>query len=131
MANKYKTAKKCKIDPWLSARLDCSEGRFIQVGNSLFLSRKDEETGAEKNVFLQLNSGARFLYLCMTLEAGGRRDFVFPLKASKKYGLSETTFRRGVSALIEKGLITKKSGKTVRLPNLYQFSFNWKTNISG
>lgn len=50
------------IKPWLSARLDCKEGRFIQVGNSLLLSKE----------FQALTAGARFLYLCMTMESGGR-----------------------------------------------------------
>ena len=35
------------INPWLSARMDCKEGRFIQVGNSLLLSHKDDTTGLE------------------------------------------------------------------------------------
>ncbi len=35
---RYKAAKNCEIKPWLSARSDCREGRFIQVGDSFLLS---------------------------------------------------------------------------------------------
>ena len=69
------------IKPWLSARLDCKEGRFVQVGNSLLLSKE----------FQALTAGARFLYLCMTMESAGKREFILYksndyLKKSPVYG---------------------------------------------
>ena len=51
------------IKPWLSARLDCKEGRFVQVGNSLLLSKE----------FQALTAGARFLYLCIQSMANLRQ----------------------------------------------------------
>lgn len=103
--------------PWLSARLDGREGRFIQVGNSLLLSRK----------FQDLSSGARFMYLSMTLEAGGKREFVFPRSASLKYGISESSAIRHIKELVAAGFIEVTAcGRYARVPNCYRFSFKWK-----
>ena len=53
------------IVPWLSARPDNREKRFIQVGDSLLFS----------DAFQELRVGAKHLYLCMAMESGGKRDF--------------------------------------------------------
>ena len=121
-----KSAKHCKILPWLSARTDNTEGRFIQVGNSLLLSHRDNDTGKETNNFIKLSSGAKLLYLAMALESGGRKQYEFPLKAAHKYGIPSTSLRRGVRELKEAGFIRYQSGKTARLPNLYEFCLDWK-----
>ncbi|MDO4973292.1 MAG: hypothetical protein Q4E38_03675 [Eubacteriales bacterium] len=113
---RHKAARNCEIRPWLSARVDCSEGRFLQVGNSLLLCE----------AFQRLSSGAQILYLEMSLEAGGRREFVFPLSAAKKYGVPPRSFRRYVDELIQAGFIEKTSLKNLRQPNEYCFSFRWK-----
>lgn len=70
------------IAPWLSARADNVEGRFIQIGNSMLLSRE----------FQKLTVGSRYLYFCMAMEAGGQKNFHFPLSAAKKYGIKPSTF---------------------------------------
>lgn len=111
-----KAAKNCSVLPWLSARADCSEGRFVQAGNSLFLSE----------AFQTLSAGARVLYLCMTMECGGRREFIFPLSSATKYGFPPRSFRRHVDELYEAGFIEKTSLKNLRQPNEYCFSFRWK-----
>lgn len=105
------------IKPWLSANTDCKEGRFIQCGNSLLLSKK----------FQTLTPGARITYLAMSMESGGRREFIFPLSAAKKYGIAKNTLTRHIEEMIKAGFITVQSGKTVRQPNLYAFSFEWKS----
>lgn len=105
------------IAGWLSARPDSKEKRFIQVGNSLLLSR----------TFQKLSSGARYTYFCMAMESGGKRDFTFPLSAAKKYGISERSLIRYVTELTKTNFITMQSGKLVRQPNLYSFSFEWKS----
>ena len=64
---------------WLSALPDCRDRRFIQIGNSLMLSKD----------FQKLSTGARWLYAAMSMESGGRREFIFPLSAAKKYGMSD------------------------------------------
>lgn len=114
--SKRKAAEHCQILPWLSAKGDCREGRFLQLGNSLLLSAE----------FQTLSAEARQLYLAMALESGGKREFVFPLKSAKKYGFAETTFRRKVKELKEGGFIHVDSGHNLRLPNHYSFIFDWK-----
>ena len=120
-----KGAQNCKILPWLSRKADNHEGRFIQLGNSLLLSSKSEE-GLEQNPFLRLTNGSRFVYLAMALEAGGRREFEFTRSAAQKYGLSNSSLRIAVCELVEAGMIKKRSGKNARLPNIYEFCFDWK-----
>ena len=112
-----KTAKRCSILPWLSARLDCSEGRFLQVGNSLFLSKE----------FQALSAGAQIVFLCMALESGGRRDFTFPLATAKKYGIKRASFWRYVQELSDAGFIVRNSLANLRQPNEYEFSLIWKS----
>lgn len=104
------------IAPWLSANPDCKEGRFIQCGNSLLLSK----------TFQKLSKGAMHTYFCMAMESGGKRDFIFPLTAAKKYGISKNSLVRHVCELAEAGFITVSSGKVVRQPNLYSFALAWK-----
>ena len=117
MAGKHKAAKNAKISPFMSENADCKEGRFLQVGNSLLLSAK----------FQSLTASAIHLYICMAMESAGRIDFVFPLKAAKKYGFSATTFRSKVTELQEQGFIKLvSSGKCIRKANQYRFDFSWK-----
>lgn len=105
------------IKPWLSARSDCKEGRFIQCGNSLLLS----------NEFQGLTAGARFLYFCMAMESGGKREFVFPLTSAKKYGIAKNSLTRQIAELKEAGFIHVQSMANLRQPNEYCFSFDWKS----
>lgn len=122
-----KAAKNCNILPWLSRRRDNTEGRFLQVGNSMFLSVKDKETGAELNPYVKLPDGAKNLYQCMSLEAGGHKSFEFTrITAENKYGIQNSNLRRNVEVLIKAGFIRRNSGKTVRQPNHYEFIFEWK-----
>lgn len=111
-----KAAQNCLIRPWLTARADCKEGRFLQIGNSLLLSDK----------FQELSPGAQMLYLCMCLESGGRRELTFPLSSAKKYGIAQRSFRRYLTDLEKAGFIEKESLANLRRPNEYRFSFGWK-----
>ena len=61
------------IVPALSAKVDNKEKRFIQVGNSLLLSKQ----------FHALSTGSRFLYFCMAMESGGREEFHSSTKGRK------------------------------------------------
>jgi len=107
------------IVPWLSARLDNREKRFIQVGDSLLFSK----------AFRELRIGARYLYFCMAMESGGKRDFKFPTAAAEKYGFSSSSFWSYVRELEDKRFIVCRSNKHLRQPNDYSFSDGWK-NIS-
>lgn len=104
------------IVPWLSAKPDDREKRFIQVGNSLLLSHD----------FQALGAGSRYLYFCMAMESGGRRKFTFPLAAAKKYGIPSTSLRTHIRELAAHRLILVHSMKNLRKPNEYEFSLEWK-----
>ena len=104
--------------PWMSAKADGREKRFLQVGNSLLLSKK----------FQSLGTGARLLYLCMAMESGGRRTFLLPRTAAKKYGVPSTSLRRYIKQLADGGFIKVTSNKNLRKPNVYEFSSAWRTD---
>ena len=104
------------IKPWLSAKPDCKEGRFVQVGNSFMLSKAVQS----------LSAGAFRTYLCMAIESGGRREFQFPLHVAKKYGISSSSLRRHVEELEENGFIQASRNANLRKPNDYLFSLEWK-----
>lgn len=111
--------KKHAVLPWLTAKWDGKdENRFIQVGNALLLSKK----------FQALKPGAQMLYLCMAMDAGEKREFAFPHKAAKKYGISSSSFERWTEELIEAGFIEKIEDENFYLytPNKYRFNFAWK-----
>lgn len=99
-----KAARNCKVLDWLSAKADNAEGRFIQVGNSLLLSKK----------FGELKPSTQMLYLCMAMEAGGKREFEFPESAALKYHIPPSTLRRSLKELVEKNIIEYSSDE--RLP---------------
>ena len=112
-----KSAKNIEIKPWLSANADNREGRFVQLGNSLLLSKR----------FHELTSGARFMYMCMTMESGGAREFIFPVSAAAKYGISQSSLERQIKELIAAHFISCiEQNQTIRKPNLYRFTVDWK-----
>ena len=116
-SKRKKAAKQCYIDSGLSARMDCKEGRFIQVGNSLLLSER----------WQNLTYGERSMYFCMKMEAGGRPDFLFPKSTAKKYGFHWATATRLIHSLMEAKFIRLVySGKSTREPNRYAFIIDWK-----
>ena len=113
-----KAAQHCDIRPWLSAKSDGKEGRFLQIGNSLLLC----------DAFQSLSGGAKTLYLCMAMESAGRKDFEFSASAMKKYGIVPRCARRWITELTESGFIScESSGKNTRTANQYSFCFDWKT----
>lgn len=113
-----KAAQNCSISPWLSAKQDCKEGRYIQVGNTLMLSK----------TFQTLSNGAKWLYLCMTLESGGHREFTFPQTAAKKYGMNPRSFWRYVDELVEQKFVKRLSNANLRKANDYEFITEWKAD---
>lgn len=113
---RHKAAINCQILPWLSKRADCKEGRFLQIGNSICLSKE----------FQSLYSGAQITYIFMALEAGTSRKFIFTHTTAKKYGIASRSFDRYTKELVEKNFLTMSSGKNTRTPNEFEFSFAWK-----
>lgn len=116
--SRRKKAKSGVLKGWLSAKHDCQEGRFIQIGNSFLLSKE----------YQALTGGAKHLYLCMAMESGGARSFEFPHASAEKYGISKTSFERNTKELIAEGFIileeTPEREKFKK--NVYTFSFAWK-----
>lgn len=106
--------------PWLSAKADGKEKRFIMVGNTILLDKR----------FQDLSAGARQLYLCLCMESGGKREVEFPHGAAKKYGFAKTSFDRYIRELETKGFVEKiESGELYQFsPNAYRFSLAWKLN---
>lgn len=120
---RHKTARNVEIRPWLSRNADGKEGRFVQVGNSLLLSKE----------FQTLTSGARLLYLCMTMESGGKREFTFTHGAGKKYGVAPSSYDRYVKDLQERKFIERLEDTDTApqyAPGKYRFCFDWKTSTS-
>ena len=114
--NLSKRKRGSTIVPSLSANVDSKERRFIQVGNSLLLSRK----------FHALSTGSRFLYFCMAMESGGRNNFILPQKDAKKYGIAPSSLRKHINELEAAHFIRVYSGKPTREPNRYEFCLSWK-----
>ena len=107
------------IVPALSAKVDNKEKRFIQVGNSLLLSKQ----------FHALSTGSRFLYFCMAMESGGRKNFILPQKDAKKYGIAPSSLRKHINELETARFIRVFSGKPTREPNRYEFCQGWKLPV--
>lgn len=113
-----KSAQNCTVLPWLSAKGDGKEGRFIQCGNSLFLSKS----------FQALSTGARWLFLSMAMEAGGKREFTFKHSSAKKYGISSTSYDRFLKELKDGKFIEKVEDESLAqyAPGRYRFLLGWK-----
>ena len=111
-----KRRRKIEIVPWMSGNPTNEEKRFIQVGNSLLFH----------DAFNRLTVGCRYLYFCMSMECAGKRKFVFPQAAAKKYGITPSSLRRHIDELEAEHFIKVYSGKCVRKPNIYEFCFDWK-----
>lgn len=114
MSKKHKA--RVELVPWMSARPDNVEKRFIQVGDTLLFNK----------VFMSLTVGCRYTYFCMSMECAGRRNFIFPQKTAKKYKITPSSLRRHVDELEAKGFIKVFSGKAAREPNRYEFCYDWK-----
>lgn len=113
-----KAAQHANIRPWMSARRDCEEGRFIQVGNSLLLS----------DAFQALNSSAQVLYLCLAMESGGKQRVRLSRGQAKKYGIAPATYSRGIKELIDAGFLVIADDIGRFESNTFLFCTAWKEN---
>lgn len=112
-------AKNIPLSPWLSGNVDCRDGRFIQVGNSLFLSK----------AFQALSSSAQVLYLFMTMEAAGKSVVRFSHGAAKKYGIAGSTFDRAIKQLRDSGFVQLIEDDIMSQfsANEFRFVMRWKS----
>lgn len=101
---------------WLS-HTNAQNEPFVQIGISL----------AQSEQFQCLSNSTKLVYLYMTLEAKGNRQFKFPLSVAKRYKVSNSTLRRSADELEKAGFIKRVSGKTNRTPTDYEFIRSWKS----
>ena len=57
---------------------------------------------------------ARFVFLCMRLEAGGKNEFVFSRSAFTKYGLKQRSTTDAIEELVQHKLYKKAVKRTVK-----------------
>lgn len=97
MAYKKRGYGQSSLLPWTTAKQPGEqEKRFIQLGNSLVLDER----------FSALSVGAKWLYVCMLLESGGKNEFPFSKGvARRKYKIAPSTYDRYRRELIEAGYI--------------------------
>ncbi len=89
---------------WMSAKRDCREARFVQIGNSLLFHEK---------------------FRC-AMEAAGSINFQIPASKAEQYGIPPRSLARYIKELEEAGFIQKeRSGKSTRTASDYSFSFRW------
>lgn len=69
------------------------------------------------------------MYVCMSMEAGGKIDFQFPHAVVLRYGFNKNYGAKYIKELCDAGFIElTSSGRNVRQPNLYRFCFQWKSS---
>ncbi len=109
--------KKTPFPPWTTAKNDGIEQRYIRMGNSLLLHP----------AYLALSASAKVIYSYMLLEAGGQREFEFPLSKYKRI-VSAPTFYKARDELTKGGFVrVKQHNSNLRKPNIYEFSEQWRT----
>lgn len=126
MARKRRFSGESDLKPWLTNKAPGSKtnGRFIQVGNSLLMNKR----------FQSLSTGAKYLYFCMAMEAGTKNDFAFSKgTATRKYGIAQTSFERYRRELENAGFISLLTSlpdsepKAQFAANRFRFSFEkWR-----
>ncbi len=86
----------------------------------------------DSEVFMKMTSSAKVAYLLLLRQKRevGQPSVKFPYKDARKY-LNASTFSRAIDELTEVGLIelgeAKRMGSDIRQPNVYIFSYRWKT----
>ncbi len=108
------------ISPHFTSRSQCGtdrERRFVQLDIFFLLHPR----------VLDLSSAALHLYLCMSLEAKGKYDFVFTEHVALQYGFTHSTYHRAKAELIDAEFIRLiRSGQRRREPNHYAFTLRWQ-----
>lgn len=117
--SRRKSAKNVPISPWLSAREDCREGRFIQVGDTLLVSKR----------FQALKPNSKMLYFALAMDSGGKAKVKLSHGAAeRKYGISSTTYDRAIKDLIDGGFIRQELDEYRSQFRTNEFTFvnDWK-----
>lgn len=101
--------------------MDCIEGRFIQIGNSLLLSKK----------YQALSGKTQSLYFALAMEAGGKPIVELSHGAAeRKYGIVRSTYDRAIKELVATGFFEQVIGedRSQFATNVFRFSLAWKKN---
>lgn len=94
-SRRRRNARNCTILPWLSARKDNKEGRFLQIGNSMLLNP----------AYQSLTGTAKHLLLTMALESGGHSTVVYTHGTARKYGIPGSSYDRAINDLRAAGMV--------------------------
>lgn len=94
-SRRRRNARNCIIVPWLSARKDNREGRFVQLGNSLLLSP----------AYQALTGTAKLLLLTMAMESAGHSTVVYTHGTARKYGIPGSSYDRAINDLRAAGMV--------------------------
>lgn len=117
MAIKKRQKYSNTLQLWQSATQTGKEKHFSQVGSSLLTSKP----------FVNLSTGARLMYFYCLDRTSTSNYFTMPQAAMIKYGVDKKMGPKYLNELIEAGFIKKiSSGKSIRQPNEYCFTFEWK-----
>lgn len=109
--------KKKPLSPWVTAKPDGMEKRFIQIGDTLVYHP----------AWLALSAGAKVLYLYMCMESGGKNEFKIPQRMYGRF-TTKPTFQKSKNELIRAGFIEiAHNGANTRTENIYRFCFDWKS----
>lgn len=112
-----------KRDPpnfWETGRTDRTWEPFAKLTHSLM----------QHPAFCGLNLAARWLYLACCVEAKGQRDFKFSRgTAARCYGISDSSFSRGMAELQLAGFIVRldDAEHSQFAAALYRFVEDWKS----
>lgn len=111
-------SKKVPLHPWETANSE-EKPRYIRTSYSLLTHPAYQKlTLLEKHV-----------YNCMRMACAGKQEFTFPQACyENEYGLHKTSVIKAVQKLQGAGFIeVVESNRFLRKPNVYRFSYDWKT----
>ena len=113
---KHQTVRDDKLPFYLKDGASAG-GRFIQVANSLMLSRR----------FQALTPNARWVYFSLAMEAGGRKEVTLSHSAARtKYGITKSGYDSAVRQLKENGFIKLVDGLGRLESNRFEFIRDWQ-----
>lgn len=91
-------------------------GRFIQIGNSLLLSKR----------FQALSPLARYVYLALAMEAGGKDVVSLSHSQAGKYGIKPSGYDNAIRQLKVGGFIRLDDGLGRLETNRFRFVRDWQ-----
>ena len=109
-----------RIPQYLKVRGEVG-GRFVPLTNALMLDK----------LFQSLTPNARWFFLALCMEAGGRPTVTMSHSAAKKYGITPSSYDSAVKQLTEKGFIKLADNLSRLETNRFELLFVWRGNPPG